>query len=123
MIEEVKQGVFLQQTKSGWRLIKPIKKDINRPFSFKDNVNWKHFLIGDWNRLFTFILILAVILFVAWAYKHDMEACAEKYAGECMAAKTNPCYSKCFHQCNLDVNDLIKPSDDLRDFTLKNGTG
>lgn len=117
-IEEIKPGLFVQQTKTGWRVVKPIQKDPSKPFSFKNNINWKHFLIGDWGRLITFVVIILIVLFVVWAYRHDMNACAEKYAGECMAAKTNPCYSLCWTKCNYAQNDLIKPY-----FNISNGTG
>lgn len=120
-IEELKEGLFVQKTKTGWRVVKPIKKDLSRPFSFTNNINWKHFLIGDWNRLITFLIILIIILCAAFAYRHDLQVCAGKYASECMAAKSNPCFGRCFYQCNLDSNDLLRPQDILNDSIPKNG--
>lgn len=117
IIEEVKPGLFLQQTKTGWRVVKPIKKDLAKPFSLKNNINWKHFLIGDWNRLILTIIILAIIFFAAWAYNHDINSCAEKYAGECLQARTNKCFSSCWIRCNLATNDLLKLN-----YNLSNGT-
>jgi hypothetical protein len=121
-IEEIKPGLYIQQTKTGWRVVKPIQKDISRPFSFKNNINWKHFLIGDWSRLITFIVIMILILFAAWAYNHDLKACADKYANECMQAKVNPCFSACWKQCGMQVNNLLD-TDPIINFTKNyNGT-
>jgi hypothetical protein len=120
-IEEIKPGFYVQQTKTGWRVVKPIKKDLTRPFSFKNNVNWKHLLIGDWSRLITFLIVFAIILFAIWSYRHDMKACADKYASECMQAMSDDCFTKCSFDCHLQKDDLIKRDKNITNLTIKNG--
>lgn len=48
-------------------------------------INWYNLLIGDWTK---FIVIVG-ILFVAWAYSHDIESCKVFLEDKCEYVKQN----------------------------------
>jgi hypothetical protein len=109
IIEEVKPGLFVQQTKIGWKVVYPIKEDVSKPFSFKNNVNWKRLFIGSWGRFLTLVFIILMLIFLLYAYKHDMNVCGKKYLGDFYNVLQNKCFSGCLNQCN-QTTDYISGS-------------
>lgn len=75
-VEEVKPNLFVKKTRKGYRQVYPPHKDITKPLSL-DNINWKRAIIGNPENTITIMIILAIVLFSAWAYNHDMEQCRE----------------------------------------------
>lgn len=74
-IEIEGKKVFLKKDKTGIRVIYPIKKNIEEPISLK-NINWFNLLTGgSWWKVIKLILIVLLILFACYTYKHDMENC------------------------------------------------
>jgi hypothetical protein len=112
-IEEVKPGLYVRKVKTGWITVNPIKKDLSRPFSFKDNVNWKHLIIGSWSRLLTLIIILLIIFGTMVFYKHDMKVCGEKYIGDYYRLTENRCFNNCLGRCNLTIDNTIGPKSNV----------
>ena len=79
-IEHKGQKIFIEKRiDGGYRLIYPIVKDINKSFWEKGNKNWKNFLLSEGSYLKTFFLflIIGIIIFSLWAYKHDVQACTD----------------------------------------------
>jgi len=61
------EEVVLKKDFSGWRVIYPIKNPDGK-------INWKNFLIGgSWFNLIKVMLVVGLILFIAYSYKHDIE--------------------------------------------------
>lgn len=76
----------------------PARLDETKPLG-KGNINWKNALRMDW---FT-ILVVLLILFSAWGYKHDIAACEEVIedpygfcGGYCEAQARNQLYNEPF---------------------------
>lgn len=92
MIEEVKPGLFVKQTKSGkWIKVNPIRID--------GKINWKNLIIGE-----SWIMLLIIFLLIcsAFAYKHDTKLCREIMSHPC-----NYSVSHCPDQYyQLYMNDL-----------------
>jgi hypothetical protein len=82
--EKIKDNLYVQKTKFGdYRVVYPIVKDIEQPFSF-NNIHWKNFLIGGrWSNVLTLIFIVGLIMFSAWAYKTDMKSCEDHLLNPC----------------------------------------
>ncbi len=83
-MQKLKKGVYLHEGKKGeFRLIYPIKKDIDKPYGL-NNMNWFNFFTGgSWNKLFTLGFIIFMIIFLAWTYQHDVEAYKDVYSDPC----------------------------------------
>ncbi len=83
-MKQLKQGVYLKEGKKGnFRLIYPIKKDPDKPYSI-NNINWFNFITGgSWDKLFTLIFIIVMILFLSWTYYHDIESYRDVYSDPC----------------------------------------
>ena len=67
--EEIKPGVFIQQTSNGYRQV--------HPSAWNGKINWKNFLLGanPLRNLFWFF----IIVFLAWSYFHDVDTYKEFY--------------------------------------------
>lgn len=77
MLKKLSDGVYLKQDKDNYSIVKPIRKDLDKPFS-SSNIHWKNLLIGgSWGSLFKTMLILAIILFGVWSYSYDTAQCRE----------------------------------------------
>lgn len=62
----LKKNIF-----GGYRTIYPV---INEDKSF----NWFNFITGgSWGKLISIVLLILLILFFAWAYRHDISKCDE----------------------------------------------
>lgn len=69
MIEVEVEGkrVFLKKSGDSYRVIHPIKVD--------GKIVWKNLIAGgNWLNLVWIGLQVGIILFLAWSYKHDVEA-------------------------------------------------
>ncbi len=67
--EEIKPGLFIQKTPSGYRQVWPAQ--------WNGKINWKHLLIGgNFWKGFIFFLI---IIFLAWSYSHDVAGYKDYY--------------------------------------------
>lgn len=107
MIEEIREGFYIQKSGKGYRQVYPIKKDITKPLTF-DNINWKHLTIKSWSNLFVLILIFGLLAFGVYAYQHD--------TAECREIIENPCdYCNC-----LEVDYTPLPFQGLN-ITIKDG--
>ena len=78
------EKIHLKKDRFGWRVIHPVKND-------DGSWNWKNFLVGGsyWN-LLKVGAIVGIILFMCWAYKHDMQMC--EHLLECGAKCIDPLY-------------------------------
>ena len=85
-IEKIKEDLYIQKGLFGYKIVYPIKKDLDRPLSL-ENINWKNLLIGSWKQFLTLIIFLAIIFFFIWAYKHDMAVCQEMLKNPCQFCK------------------------------------
>lgn len=79
-------------------VVKPILKDIHKPFSI-GNIDWHNLIIGNWLSL----LIVFCLLFSAYGYKHD--------TGQCYKILEHPCSYAYSIQCQgclqpLDSNEF-----------------
>jgi len=63
--EEVKPNFYVSKGRFGWRRVYPYK--------INGKINWKHLLIRDWGNLFWMFFFLAIVIFGAWSYNHDMQ--------------------------------------------------
>lgn len=74
-IIEVKRTKILGKD-LGFRVVHPIK-------NIDGSLNWVNLLTGGgWGNLIKMILIIAIILFICWAYKHDVKTlteCCQKF--------------------------------------------
>jgi hypothetical protein len=80
MIHKIElEGDTLNLKKSklfGWSIVYPLKID--------GKYNWKNIILGgSWYNLIKVILVVGLILFIAFSYKHDMASCI-KYGQETM---------------------------------------
>jgi len=68
-IELENEVLYLKKSKIfGWSLVYPIKID--------GKYNWKNILLGgSWHNLFKILLVVGIILFIAFSYKHDVANC------------------------------------------------
>lgn len=108
-LQEIKNNVFrindstyLKKSKLGYSLIYPAKKDLMQPLK-RGNINWKNLLMGgSWINFITIFIIVFLLLFITWGYKHDMK--------ECMRIIENP-YSICYPNQNINQDyELINLS-------------
>ena len=67
--EEVKPGLFIQETSKGYRQV--------HPAVWNGKINWKNFLLGA-NPLRNFIWFM-IIVFLAWSYFYDIDTYKEFY--------------------------------------------
>ncbi len=67
--EEIKPGLFIQETKKGYRQINPA--------AWNGKINWKNFLLGK--DFLKSLVWFAIILFLAWSYFHDVDVYKEFY--------------------------------------------
>jgi len=81
-MEKIKEDLYVKKGRFGYRIVYPIKKDIDKPFT-QDNINWKHLLIGDWTRLISTSLILLLIMFGIFSYSYDTEMCRDVLSNPC----------------------------------------
>ncbi len=108
---KLSQNETLEKKGSEWRVIYPIKKDINKPFG-KGNINWFNFLTGgSIKRLIQLAIILILLVFLMWSYNHDIAECRE------YVERTNLIYGSQFvtpdisYDENLQYNLFIPPQD------------
>lgn len=90
-MEKLNDRQYLIKKRGKYKIIYPIKKDMNKPFG-RNNIHWKNFIMGS-----NFTLVLLVILLVsvsAWAYKHDIEMYQDVFEDPC-----NYCYD--YQELNL----------------------
>lgn len=74
-IEKIKDDLYIKKGWDGYRVVYPIKKDINLPWSL-ENTNWTNFF-GQWHFWLKSIVILAIIYFVLQSYIHDTQECRD----------------------------------------------
>lgn len=78
-MQRLKEGVYW----NGKRIIYPIKKDMDKPLK-GDNIDWKNMWgVRNSGVLVLSILLILLVLFGSWAYRHDTE--------ECFKVIENPC--------------------------------
>ncbi len=77
----------------------------------KQRINWYNLIIGDWTKL----LILVALIFVAWAYTHDIRECRELLEDPCGFIDTNK--AACEVRKNIEKNPFMIPEEYI-DFGL-----
>jgi hypothetical protein len=75
-VEEIRPDFFVKKTKKGYRQVYPPHKDITKPLSLK-NMNWKRAIVGNPQESIMVVVVIGIILFLAFAYLHDMAECRE----------------------------------------------
>lgn len=112
MIEKIKEGLFVAGRPGSYRVVYPIKNDLDRPFSFRDNVNWKNFLIGgSWKRLGVLLLTMCVIFFFIGTYKADTENCRQLMRDPCMLCNSTRCM---FNWSKVEGANLVYLNDPMK---------
>ena len=79
--EKIRDGLYVKKNFDGYRVVYPIKKDIDatpKPFSsaWCKNINWFNLVTGgNWWKVIKVSFLIFIILFSVWAYKRDTEFC------------------------------------------------
>ena len=62
-MEQIKPNLFIKKTNDSYRIVYPIKKDLEKGYSL-DNIHWKNLLIGgSWSNLISTSIIIILLLF------------------------------------------------------------
>jgi hypothetical protein len=86
-IEKIRDGLYIKKSFGSYSVVYPIKKDLEQPWSLK-NTNWKNFLLGgSWLYALKILIVMGIVIFFIWGYKHDTQACREF---------NNDIYNKCY---------------------------
>lgn len=85
--EEIKPGLFVQNRKGKYRVVKPIVW--NGEYRLKDQFSWKS------------IITIVLILFIAWTYFEETEFCRQLQENPCELLPNITSY--CFEQSSLGV--------------------
>lgn len=76
-IEKIREDLYVKKGWDGYRVVHPIKKDLNLPMT-RDNINWKNFLFGGhWSYALKAVLFLIALYFFVQMYLHDTKVCRE----------------------------------------------
>lgn len=82
MIKEIEidgEKVYIKKSGLGFKVVKPIKLDINLPFR-KGNINWKNLIAGgSWYNLIGIGVVVISVVLILLDYSH-----AIKTANECL---------------------------------------
>ena len=81
-IEKIKDDLYVKKGMLGYRVVHPILKDIEKPFS-KGNINWFNLTTGGWSNLFRLLCYVLILSLIILAYNHDI--------GELRKVAENPC--------------------------------
>ena len=83
-MKQLKKGVYLHENKKGnFRLIYPIKKEPDKPYSI-NNLDWFNLITGGgYGKLFKLVFVILMILILAWTYHHDIEAYQDVFEDPC----------------------------------------
>lgn len=104
MIEEIKPNLFIKKTKDSYKIVYPIKKNLQKPFSL-NNMHWKNFLLGgSWENAVTVIIIIALLLFISWSYNYETAECRkfiENPRAWCLNVSSNDYYSFPYNEINF----------------------
>lgn len=77
VIKKIENYFIKEDSFFGARIVYPIKKDLDKPYSL-ENINWFNFLVGgSWGKFISTMLVIILVLFSIWAYKHDTKFCHE----------------------------------------------
>lgn len=77
-IEKIRDDLYIKKGWDGYRVVYPNRKDLNKPFNFKDNCNWKNILFGGhWSWSLKLLLFLIALYFFVQMYLHDTALCRE----------------------------------------------
>lgn len=86
-IEKIRDDLYIKKSFDGYSVVHPIKKDLEKPLTFK-NLHWFNFLTGgNYWKLVKLIVILLMIFGLTWSYVRDIRVCRDiaEYA------VTHPC--------------------------------
>lgn len=96
MLEQIKQNVYkinkheyLKINKGKGRIITPIKKDINKPFTFKNCDYFNLFISGGWGNLLKIAIIILLLAGLSWSYARDTRVCRDivgNFTDKCIEA-------------------------------------
>lgn len=97
---KIEDGIYLRKDWSGYRVIYPYKNE-------DKTWNFKNILIGGswWNLVKTIIIVL-LVLFMVWSYKHDIKA----YEGIVEKCVNEPC-EWCIRMTQAEGNVLPSLND------------
>ena len=81
-IEKIKEDLWIQDGLLGWKIVYPIRKDLDKKISIT-NINWKHLVIGSWANILFVVIFLVILLSLTRAYTYDIEVCKEYMEDPC----------------------------------------
>jgi len=77
MIEKIRGDLYIKKGWDGYRVVYPIKKELDKPFSRK-NAHWKNILIGGhWSRPLKLLLFLIALYLFTQMYLADTKLCRD----------------------------------------------
>jgi len=124
LIEKIKEGVYLKEKKGDYRIVYPVKKNLDKPFK-KGNIHWFNLITGgSWNKLLATVFIVVMIILLAWSYHHDNAACMEIYndisktCDICQSYKNLEIYNTPSPVSSFINNDTNNPYYDWEDINL-----
>jgi len=83
-----KEKVYLKKSGFGeYRVVYPIKKDLNKKFTFK-NTNWKNFIYGGMENTLMVLFIVLLTLGFFYVYYHDTSEMQKVVENPCMYCGT-----------------------------------
>ncbi len=116
MIEEIKPGLFIQKTKTGnYRMVKPLRKDVTKPFNFKTNCNYINLILGgSWSNFFTILFVVSIMMLISFGYAYDTKQCREIISdpigfcfdsNACASLSQTPRTNNPFQDMNFTINN------------------
>lgn len=96
--------VYLIKDTFGYKIVKPIKKELTKPYSF-NNIHWPNLLFGGWRNLAILLFILAIIMY----HFHEDKLNLENARIDCENIYSNPngfCAAACSNDLQRMKNDF-----------------
>lgn len=99
------EKVYLKKGKhTNYRVIYPIKKELDKPFS-KENFNWKNFIYGGLENTLVLLFILFLTLTFFYIYNHDTK--------EMQKVVENPCEYCLTNDMKLTLGERLQARDEI----------
>ena len=82
------EKIFIKKSLGGWRVIYPIKIDMEKKLT-ADNINWKNFCYGGLENIFMVLFILFLTGSFFYVYIHDTQELQKVVENPCAYCLTN----------------------------------